>query len=50
MIFFGAREMATRNMCGVITSLKIFFPSYYWHGVRPFKRRGLRHAIAFDII
>ena len=30
--------------------LAVFFPSYYWHGVRPFKRKGLRHAIAFDII
>ena len=28
----------------------VFFPSYYWHGVQPFKREGLRHAIAFDII
>ena len=28
----------------------VFFPSYYWHGVRPFKEKGLRHAIAFDII
>lgn len=28
----------------------VFFPSYYWHGVRPFKQTGLRHAIAFDVI
>jgi hypothetical protein len=28
----------------------VFFPSYYWHGVKPFKQDGIRHAISFDII
>ncbi|MEK9670993.1 MAG: tetratricopeptide repeat protein [Rhodospirillaceae bacterium] len=26
------------------------FPSYVWHGVLPFTREGLRHAIAFDVV
>lgn len=28
----------------------VFFPSYYWHGVRPFHRRDQRHSIAFDVM
>lgn len=29
----------------------VLFPSYYWHGVRPFHRKGLeRHSIAFDVM
>ena len=30
--------------------MTVLFPSYYWHGVRPFEEKGLRHSIAFDII
>jgi len=30
--------------------MAVFFPSYYWHGVRPFSEQGLRHTIAFDLI
>lgn len=28
----------------------VFFPSYYWHGVKPFTQEGVRHSIAFDIL
>ncbi|MEP1030593.1 MAG: putative 2OG-Fe(II) oxygenase, partial [Alphaproteobacteria bacterium] len=28
----------------------VLFPSYVWHGVRPFTREDTRHSIAFDVI
>ena len=40
----------TRRLIKPEEGLTVFFPSYYWHGVRPFQSEGLRHAIAFDII
>jgi hypothetical protein len=27
----------------------VLFPSYFWHGTRPFRNRGERVTIAFDI-
>ena len=27
----------------------VLFPSYVWHGVRPFTQPGTRHSIAFDL-
>ncbi|MCG8543833.1 MAG: tetratricopeptide repeat protein [Alphaproteobacteria bacterium] len=30
--------------------LAVFFPSYYWHGVQPFRQEGLRHSVAFDVV
>jgi len=26
------------------------FPSYYWHGVKPFYHNGIRHSVSYDII
>lgn len=26
------------------------FPSYYWHGVKPFYHHGIRHSVSYDII
>ena len=28
----------------------VLFPSYYWHGVRPFNDGGIRHSVSYDII
>ena len=39
-------ELLVRSQAGMTA----FFPSYYWHGVRPFGGSDTRHAIAFDII
>ena len=47
---FISPKNQTKRLIKPEEGIAVFFPSYYWHGVRPFKRRGLRHAIAFDII
>ena len=39
-------ELLVRSQAGMTA----FFPSYYWHGVRPFGGSDTCHAIAFDII
>ena len=39
-------ELLVRPQAGMTA----FFPSYYWHGVRPFTGNDTRHAVAFDII
>lgn len=28
----------------------VLFPSYYWHGVRPFHDGGIRHSVSYDIL
>ena len=47
---FVSSNNKTRRLIKPEEGLAVFFPSYYWHGVRPFQSEGLRHAIAFDII
>ena len=46
--------ISDRNKMDVLVrsraGMTAFFPSYYWHGVRPFGGDDTRHAIAFDII
>ena len=47
--FVSPKNQAQKILKPIAGSLTLF-PSYYWHGVKPFKRDGIRHAIAFDII
>ncbi len=33
-----------------IPGMAVFFPSYYWHGVRPYEKEAIRHSVSFDVI
>ena len=46
--FVSDRNQAKRLIHPQV-GMTVFFPSYYWHGVRPFEDEGTRHAISFDV-
>lgn len=47
---FPSERNRTQRLIRPQPGLAVFFPSYYWHGVRPFRQKGQRHAISFDVI
>jgi hypothetical protein len=47
---FASANNRTHKLIRPSVGTVVFFPSYYWYGLKPFKYEGLRHAIAFDII
>jgi len=46
---FASDRNRTRRLIRPQPGLLVLFPSYVWHGVKPFTQEGLRHSIAFDI-
>ena len=48
-MFVSERNKAQR-VVRPIPGMAVFFPSYYWHGVRPFEKEAIRHSMAFDVI
>ncbi len=46
---FVSERNRTRRLIRPQPGLLVLFPSYVWHGVKPFTQEGLRHSIAFDI-
>jgi len=46
---YVSRRNYTHKLIRPCAGTAVFFPSYYWHGVKPFRQNGLRHAISFDI-
>ncbi|MCH8237546.1 MAG: tetratricopeptide repeat protein [Proteobacteria bacterium] len=48
-MFVSERNKAQR-VVRPIPGMAVFFPSYYWHGVRPFEKEAVRHSMAFDVI
>tara|TARA_R100001129_G_scaffold43663_3_gene29935 strand:- start:1091 stop:2785 length:1695 start_codon:yes stop_codon:yes gene_type:complete len=46
---FVSERNRTRRLVRPQPGLLVLFPSYVWHGVKPFTQEGLRHSIAFDI-
>ena len=48
-LFVSERNQAQR-LVRPIPGMAVFFPSYYWHGVRPFEKEAIRHSMAFDVI
>ncbi|UTW53234.1 tetratricopeptide repeat protein [bacterium SCSIO 12827] len=46
---FVSDRNRTRRLIRPQPGLLVLFPSYVWHGVKPFTQEGLRHSIAFDI-
>ncbi len=49
LAFVSERNQAHRLIRPQV-GMAVFFPSYFWHGVKPFTKEGLRHSIAFDIL
>lgn len=47
---FASERNATERLIRPQPGKLALFPSFYWHGVRPFTDRGTRHAMAFDVI
>ena len=47
---FVSEKNRTRRLVRPQAGMLALFPSYVWHGVRPFNREGTRHAIAFDVV
>jgi uncharacterized protein (TIGR02466 family) len=47
---FASPRNATRMVIRPQVGKVVLFPSYYWHGVRPFTRNGVRHSVSFDLI
>ncbi|MEQ8506623.1 MAG: tetratricopeptide repeat protein [Rhodospirillales bacterium] len=47
---FVSDKNKTRRLIRPQPGLLVLFPSYIWHGVKPFTQEGLRHSIAFDVI
>ena len=48
-MFVSERNKAQR-VVRPIPGMAVFFPSYYWHGVRPFEKKAVRHSMAFDAL
>ncbi len=46
---FVSEKNRTRRLIRPQSGTLVLFPSYVWHGVKPFTQEGLRHSIAFDI-
>ena len=46
---FVSEKNKTHRLIRPEPGLLVLFPSYLWHGVKPFTQEGLRHSIAFDI-
>jgi tetratricopeptide (TPR) repeat protein len=47
--FVSERNKAQR-LIRPIPGMALFFPSYFWHGVRPYEKEAIRHSMAFDVI
>jgi uncharacterized protein (TIGR02466 family) len=47
---FASERNATRRMVAPQVGMAVLFPSYYWHGVRTFRRGGVRHSVSYDIV
>lgn len=48
---YASERNRTRRLIRPEPGMLVLFPSYYWHGVRPFHERGQeRHSIAFDVM
>jgi tetratricopeptide (TPR) repeat protein len=47
---FASERNAVRRRIRPEPGMAVFFPSYYWHGVEPFRQAGTRHSIAFDAL
>ena len=49
-VAFVSERNKTHRLIRPEPGTAVFFPSYYWHGVKPFSEEGVRHSISFDII
>lgn len=47
---FASERNASARTVAPQVGLVVLFPSYYWHGVRPFTRGGVRHSVSYDIV
>ena len=47
---FASAKNMVRRMVAPQVGLAVLFPSFYWHGVRPFTGTGIRHSVSYDII
>lgn len=47
---YASERNATCRIIPPKVGSMVLFPSYYWHGVRPFGRNGVRHSISYDLI
>jgi tetratricopeptide (TPR) repeat protein len=48
-IFVTERNKAHR-LIRPIPGMAVFFPSYYWHGVKTYYKNEIRHSMSFDIL
>ena len=46
---YASKRNSTRRIISPEVGNVVLFPSYYWHGVRPFGRNGVRHSISYDL-
>jgi len=47
---YASPRNATQRVIPPRVGMVVLFPSYYWHGVRPFDRNGVRHSVSYDLI
>jgi uncharacterized protein (TIGR02466 family) len=47
---FASTRNTSQRLVAPQVGLAVLFPSYYWHGVRPFEGGGLRHSVSYDIV
>ncbi len=47
---FVSEHNKAQRLIRPIPGMAVFFPSYFWHGVRPFEKEAIRHSMAFDVI
>jgi tetratricopeptide (TPR) repeat protein len=47
---FVSERNKAQHLIRPIPGMAVFFPSYYWHGVRPYEKEAIRHSMSFDVI